>query len=470
MSRIMSQIYISAAHKSSGKTTISIGLCAALTKKGLNIQPFKKGPDYIDPLWLTQASANACYNLDFYTTPADQIARAFTLQKANCDLAVIEGNKGLFDGMDLHGSDSNAAMARLLDTPVVLVINTNGITRGVAPLLLGYQSFDPSLNISGVILNNIAGQRHEAKLIAVVEEYTDIRVIGAVRRNNQLKIDERHLGLIPSNEKTESDAVIQRISNIVEEQVDLDSFLQLSGVHQEQAIGEAAPLNLKQSETDLTIKIGIFKDAAFGFYYPDDLQVLQKQGAELIAIDAINDVQLPDVDALFIGGGFPETHMQQLSDNTAMRNAVTEYIENDGIAYAECGGLMYLSRSLTWGDKNCKMCGIIPADTRMFEKPQGRGYIKLRETGKMPWPCAGQPGAEIYAHEFHYSRLENLPDNVDYAFKVLRGVGIDGQHDGFIYKNLLANYAHMRNVGNNHWAERLIAHIQAVKKHSTEVK
>ncbi len=462
----MSQVYISAAHKSSGKTTVTIGLCAALVEKGLVVQAFKKGPDYIDPLWLSQASGRDCYNLDFFTTPDTEIQQSYLQQKQGADIAIIEGNKGLYDGMDLHGTDSNAAMARLLETPVVLVINTLGITRGVAPLLLGYQAFDDAPNIAGVILNNIAGPRHESKLIAVVEEYTDIPVVGAVRRNNAMNIDERHLGLIPSNEQQQSLAIIEQIREQVKQQVDLDLFCNLASKADIQPLHEVSPVSKVAS---YSCKIGIFRDAAFGFYYPDDLQALRQLGAELIDIDAINDIALPEVDALFIGGGFPETHMQQLSANSTLLNAVRDFVEDNGIVYAECGGLMYLARSLTWDDKNCKMCGVIPGDIKMHQKPQGRGYIKLLETGKMPWPNKTGSKGELSAHEFHYSSLVNMPEDAEYAYQVVRGHGIDGQHDGFIYKNLLANYAHMRNVGNNHWAERFVAQIQAVKKNSTEV-
>ena len=459
----MSQLYISAAHKSSGKTTVTLGLCSALAKKGHQVQAFKKGPDYIDPLWLSQASGRPCYNLDFYTTPVQQIKQLYRNKSQQADISIIEGNKGLYDGMDLYGSDSNAALANHLQLPVVLVINTQGITRGVAPLLNGYLTFDGAPQIAGVILNNIAGQRHESKLVSVVEEYTDIPVVGCVRRNTELVIDERHLGLIPSNEKSESQSIIDNIASIIAQQVDLDRFVSLG----------SQPINFDNvdntsrgeellAEVDTRVKVGVFQDAAFGFYYADDLETLKTCGAELVAIDALHDQALPEVDALFIGGGFPETHMQSLSANQTLMQQVADFIENHGVVYAECGGLMYLSESLTWKDKECRMCGVIPGKTVMHEKPQGRGYIRLTETGTMPWPGSGSE--ELAAHEFHYSSLEGMPENCDYAYKVVRGHGIDGHNDGYVYKNLLANYAHMRNVGNNHWAERFIAHIVKSKK------
>lgn len=468
----MSQLYLSAAHKSSGKTTVTLGLCAALRARDLAVQPFKKGPDYIDPIWLSQAAGRECYNLDFFTTPADEIQSSYRSQSAGADVVLVEGNKGLYDGLDLNGSDSNAAMARLLNLPVVLVINTLGITRGVAPLLLGYQAFHGAPEIAGVILNNIAGQRHEQKLIAVVETYTDIPVIGAVRRNSRMNIDERHLGLVPGNEQQGSAQIIAAIASQVTEQVELDRLLELGRQPAAgDAVEKAAPVS-SSAVSDTAVRIGIFQDAAFGFYYPDDLAVLRQLGAQLVPINALQDAQLPAVDALFIGGGFPETHMQALADNQSLLKDVREFIDSDGVVYAECGGLMYLARSLTWQEKSVKLCGVIPGDVVMHQKPQGRGYIKLRETGKMTW-LGGDASQVIAAHEFHYSSLENMPADADYAYEVVRGQGIDGKHDGYLYRNLLANYAHMRNVGSNRWAERFVARIKAVKErkaHANEVE
>ncbi|MEW8384719.1 MAG: AAA family ATPase, partial [Candidatus Thiodiazotropha taylori] len=217
----MPSIYISAAHKSSGKTTLSIGLVRALVERGLRVQPFKKGPDYIDPLWLSAAAGRACYNLDFYTQSRDEISERYINQQQDSDLALIEGNKGLYDGIDVAGSNSNAAMAVHLGTPVVLVINCRGMTRGIAPLLLGYQAFDPNIRIAGVILNQVGGIRHQSKLIQVVEHYTDIPVLGAVQADPELQIVERHLGLIPSNEEQSSEKLINKLAETAKTNVDL---------------------------------------------------------------------------------------------------------------------------------------------------------------------------------------------------------------------------------------------------------
>ena len=223
----MRRVLISAAHKSSGKTTISIGLCAALKQRGLTVQPFKKGPDYIDPMWLSQASGRACRNLDLYLMEPNDVTATFRCHAPNDGISIIEGNKGLYDGLALDGSNSNAALAKLLDLPVVLVIDARGMTRGIAPLILGYQAFDRDINIAGVILNNLGGSRHESKLRAVIEHYTDVPVIGAVHFDERLQIVERHLGLMPSNESTESADYIRSIGQVINERVDLDRLLQL---------------------------------------------------------------------------------------------------------------------------------------------------------------------------------------------------------------------------------------------------
>ena len=453
----MPHIIVSAAHKSSGKTTVSIGLCAALRNRGLEVQPFKKGPDYIDPLWLGQAAGRACYNLDFFTMGREEIPRLFQQHMLGADIGIIEGNKGLYDGLDLDGSNSNAALAALLQAPVVLVLDTRGMTRGIAPLILGYQAFDEDIRIAGVVLNSVGGSRHESKLRNVIEHYTDVKVIGAVPRNEHVQIDERHLGLMPSNEAEAAQERIDTIAEHVGSNVDLQAVMD---------IAQLAPggKEQEQQETVATsvqdVRIAFARDAAFGFYYPDDLQALENAGARLIPFDTLKDSVMPLADGLFIGGGFPETAMSALEANRSLRQSIRDFIEQDGPAYAECGGLMYLCRSLEWEDQQCEMVGVIPADVKMHQKPQGRGYVRLCETSCHPWPGGEHFSGRVNAHEFHYSGLENLDDSLQFAYKVERGYGVDGSHDGLVYKNLLANYSHMRNVGSSRWAERFVAHVR----------
>ncbi|HEC14444.1 MAG TPA: cobyrinate a,c-diamide synthase, partial [Rhodospirillales bacterium] len=447
----MAHLLVSAAHKSSGKTTITLGLCAALTRRGLTVQSFKKGPDYIDPMWLSaatfagrkagEANERPCRNLDYYTMSRDEILATFSRHAHDADVSIIEGNKGLYDGLDLDGSNSNAALATLLGAPVVLVIDARGMTRGIAPLILGYQSFDPSVRISGVILNKIGGARHERKLRAIIEHYTDVPVLGAVHRDPRLEISERHLGLIPSNEESEARAKVDAIAEAIASQVNLDAVMDVA----RGAIPPTATALPRQPPRAPDLRIGIARDAVFGFYYPGDLEALEAAGAALVPMDMLHDAALPEIDGLFMGGGFPETHMKDLEANAALRHAVKDAIAAGLPAYAECGGLMYLARSLTWRGRTCEMAGAVPADVVMHETPQGRGYVRLRETGNGPWPLldAGGSPMELSAHEFHYSSLENLDEDAVFAYEVLRGHGIDGCHDGLRVNNLLAGYAHM---------------------------
>jgi cobyrinic acid a,c-diamide synthase len=452
----MSRLLISAAHKSSGKTTVTLGLCAALTARGLQVQPFKKGPDYIDPMWLGQAAGRPCHNLDFYCMSTDEMLTSVGHFTRDADLALIEGNKGLYDGLDLDGSNSNAALAKLTHTPVILVLDARGMTRGIAPLILGYQAFDTDVQIAGVILNQLGGSRHEAKLRAVIEHYTDVPVIGGVHRDPDLAIDERHLGLIPSNEAAAAGEHIARISARISAQVDLDHLLSLAGTDPL----DFSPLPPEAAPAGPRVRIGIARDAAFGFYYPDDLMAMQRAGAELVPFNTLQDATLPDIDGLFIGGGFPETCMAELEANHMLRENIRTAIENGLPAYAECGGLMYLSRSLSWQNRRCDMVGVIPADTVMHDKPQGRGYVRLRERPGAPWP--GEPAADVIAaHEFHYSALVNLDREVDFAYEVVRGTGIDGRHDGLMLYNLLACYSHLRDTGRHHWVQRFVDFVRA---------
>jgi len=451
----MPRVFISAAHKSSGKTTLTLGLCAALHARGHAVQPFKKGPDYIDPLWLGMAAQRPCYNLDFHMMRRDEIVRQFAHAAASARISLIEGNKGLYDGLDLDGSNSNAALAKLLGAPVVLVIDARGMTRGVAPLILGYQAFDRDIRIAGVILNNLGGSRHESKLRAVIEHYTDVEVIGAVQHDTSMQIAERHLGLVPANEQDAALARIQHVGERVAAQVDLGRLL---------AIADSAPVSSAALPAEAAapaerVRIGIAHDQAFGFYYNEDIDSLRAANVELIDIDTLHAQALPKVDGLIIGGGFPEVFMAELEANASLRASLRGAIEAGLPTYAECGGLMYLSRSLSWQGQTRQMVGVVPGDTVMHARPVGRGYARLQPTGDDRW----QETAPIPAHEFHYSSLENLPADSIYAYTVTRGHGIDGAHDGYQQYNLLAAYVHRRGAGEQGWIAPFLNQVRAHK-------
>lgn len=444
-------IYLSAAHKSSGKTIVSLGLCAAFKQQSFSVQTFKKGPDYIDSIWLSQASGNPCYNLDFYNMSNAEITTLYQHQSQHSDITIIEGNKGLYDGISPKGGDANADLAKLLNVGVILVIDTSGITRGIAPLLNGYQAFDTKVNIIGVILNKVAGSRHQSKLIQAVEYYSDIPVLGAVRRSAELVIDERHLGLVPANEMAKSQIFIDTAAKHISEQVDLNKII----------TSKASKRLSKKLKPPLQkgITVAVAKDRAFGFYYPDDLDKFAALGVEIKYFDTFKASRLPKCDGLFIGGGFPEMHLPALSANRTLLKDIKTQIQNGLATYAECAGLMYLTNSI---DKY-PMARVIDATTYTTRKPVGRGYVKLEPTSKHPWH--GMPKL-IYAHEFHYSKLSNIHPNTHYGFKVLRGVGVDNKFDGIIQHNLLASYTHLRNVVGNAWVVQFVDFIKRSKNKS----
>lgn len=449
----MSSFYLSAAHKSSGKTSVSIGLAGAMVEKGIAVQTFKRGPDYIDPIWLKAASGKPCYNLDFNCQTQQEISDLFIEKSNGAKARFVEGSKGLFDGVDPQGSDSNAALANLLSLPVVLVIDCNGMTRGIAPLLLGYQAFDQKIDIAGVILNKTGGTRHEGKLRQAVENYTDISVLGALSKSSAMKIPERHLGLMPANEMISAPSVIKNITNAVMDGVDIDAVMALG----EQNILSAQSA-LPDYPTDITIAIA--RDAAFGFYYPDDLEAFEKAGVKLVFFDTLSDQQLPPCDGLFIGGGFPETQLRELNQNSNMRNSIKNALSAGLPCYAECGGLMYLCQQISYQGQTVKMVGFIDGTITMKEKPQGRGLVKLAATGSSLWPGMEKSDQLFNAHEFHYAHLEGLNGDRDYAYAIKRGYGIDGINDGLITGNCLSSFSHLRNTANTPWVASFVDFVR----------
>jgi cobyrinic acid a,c-diamide synthase len=445
---MMRSFMVSAAARSSGKTTVSLALAALLVRRGLDVRTFKKGPDFIDPQWLGCASSAPCRNLDPRLQGRDGIV-AYWKRHARGQVAIVEGNQGLHDGV---GGDSNAALANLLGLPVVLVMDARGMGRTAAALALGLKLFDPATRIAGIVLNRVAGARHEATLRTAIETEAHVRVLGAIPDLPGTALVQRHLGLMPPNEAGEAPAAIASIADALGPHLDLDGILALAG---ESAPAQAWPQVLRASNGP---RIGIAKDRAFGFCYADDLEALQEAGATLVPFDTLRDAHLPDVDGVFLAGGFPEMCARELEANVSLRRELRQAIDGGLPVYAECGGLMYLARSLTHAGATYRMAGVLPADAVMLPRPVGKGYVSLEETPRHPWRAAA-PGP-VMAHEFHYSALENVDAGLAYAYRVVRGHGIDGRHDGIVHRNTLACYAHLRGVGGNDWPARFVAHVK----------
>jgi len=451
----MARVLIAAAHKSSGKTTLSVGLAAALAARGLKVQTFKKGPDYIDPMWLSHASGRPCYNLDFNTHSKAEILCSAAARESASDIALIETNKGLHDGVDLEGKDSSAALAKLLAAPVILVIDALGMTRGIAPLVLGYQAFDRETNIAGIIINKVGTARQQDKICQALGRYTDIPVLGAVSRSKDFAITERHLGLMTPPETPELRGTLAKLKAAVEDGVDVDRLLE---------IGRSAPalpaisVCSRKTSAGGPVRIAIARDSAFGFYYADDLEMFERAGAKLCFFDTLSDNRLPDADGLFIGGGFPETQAAALEANVELRADIARRIRAGLPTYAECGGMMYLARCIRWNGVSHEMVGVIPADAVMYDRPQGRGLVVLHETPGALWaPLAASPHASIPGHEFHYAALENISNGQRFAYRVARGEGIGGGRDGIVIGNLLGSFCHLRSSPLNPWVERFMA-------------
>jgi cobyrinic acid a,c-diamide synthase len=447
-----------------GKTTLSLGLIAFYKQKGLDIVPFKKGPDYIDAGWLSCAAECPCYNLDAFLIGKDQIIPSFIAHSNNVHCAIIEGNRGLYDGMDEEGTYSTAELAKILKAPVLLIIDCTKTTRTVAAIVLGCQRFDPSVEIKGIILNQIAGSRHESVIKASINRYSDIPVVGAIPRLDEELFPERHMGLTPYQEHPEVEKAISAAKEITQRYLDLDAIWKIAN--------EAPPLEITPPPItpprwgrarEGVLKIGIIRDSAFQFYYPENLEELQKKGAELVEISPLSEKKLPEIDALYIGGGFPETHAIALAGNIDFRNDLRQAVEYGLPVYAECGGLMYLGESLIINNKTYPMVSIFPVKFSLEKKPQAHGYTMVEVGRPNPYYTSG---IILKGHEFHYSRILTPPFNsplskggyrgVYFAFRMKRGQGIIDKMDGLCYKNVLATYTHLHALGAREWVEGFI--------------
>jgi cobyrinic acid a,c-diamide synthase len=448
-------VVVAALRGGSGKTTLTLGLIQALADRGLTVAPFKKGPDYIDPFWLSAAAGAPCRNLDPYLMGAEQVRRSFAWHAAGLDAAVIEGNRGLFDGMDAAGSYSSAELAKMLAAPVVVVLDCTMASRTVAAVALGCQRFDPELNLAGFILNPVGNPRQEAVVRAAVENATGLPVLGAVPR---LKLDlpERHMGLVPPQEHARVAETLHQAARSVAGHVDLEAVWSLmtgapawSEQRPPQGLAPAEP------PAGPRPRVGVVRDAAFGFYYAENLEALTNFGAELVFCSALEDPELPSLDALYIGGGFPETHARSLAANDSFRASVRAAAQAGMPIYAECGGMMYLGRGLIVDGESHAMAGVLPIDFIMKRKPQGHGYTLCRVERENPfWPV----GYEFKAHEFHYSDPRPLPGaGLTFAYRVLRGKGVTGDQGGVVARRVLATYHHVHALGSPGWAPGLVA-------------
>jgi cobyrinic acid a,c-diamide synthase len=467
MLNTLPRLIIAALRGGSGKTILSLGLTSAWRKRGYRVAPFKKGPDFIDSGWLAFAAGRSCRNLDAFLMTDSQIIQSFLTHSAEADLSLIEGNRGLFDGLNEEGRYSTAELGKLLKTPVILIADVTMATRTVAAIIMGCQRFDPDLKIVGVILNRVAGSRQEALIRDSIERYCDLPVVGSVPKLKGGLFPERHMGLVPHQERAQAERAVAWARTAVEHNLDLEGIWRLSQevdsldpMDQKEATGPSGHLNGDPP------RIGVIQDKSFWFYYPENLEQLKGLGAILVEVDSMESAELPDLDALYIGGGFPETQAQALADNGRFRESLRDEIEAGLPVYAECGGLMYLAENLLVDEKTYPMVGALPLRCVMEKKPQGHGYTVLEVTGQNPYYPVGKT---LKGHEFHYSRpLIDDQEKIRSVFRVHRGRGLDGKRDGLVRKNLLATYTHLHAAGNTLWGKSLFR--EAVEAKSRKMR
>lgn len=490
-------IVIAALRGGAGKTIFSVGIIAALRRKGLRVAPFKKGPDYIDAGWLALPAGRPCYNLDTFLIDPPIIQNSYHAHAIDADIAVIEGNRGLYDCIDTRGETSTAELAKLLDLPLILCIDGTKTTRTMAAVVAGCAQFDPALKLKGVILNRVAGPRHERILRDSIEYHCGVPVLGALPKQRRQRLPERHMGLVPTYEHGWALEAVAFIQGLAEKYLDLDAIQQVAaGTYQwipadsppqvcadirfkapepeEKAIRaalvektiQAAAQTAKATEAmpvdPAKPRIGILRDSAFQFYYPENLDALETAGSTLVFTSPLTEEDLPEVDALYIGGGFPETHAEQLAANRSYAERIKRLADRGLPIYAECGGLMYLGEKLILDGDTFEMAGVLPIVFGFSKKPQGHGYTIIKVERDTPYFKAG---TLIKGHEFHYSTVERWQGaESDMAYAMERGNGIVKGRDGLCRNNVLATYTHIHALGTPQWAPALVEQARLFKE------
>ncbi len=436
-----------------GKTLVSLGLIGALRARGFAVAPFKKGPDFIDAAWLGAAAKSDGRNLDTFLMPPDAIVRSLAHSARGADLAVVEGNRGLFDGMDAAGTHSTATLCKLTKSPVLLVVDATKSTRTIAALVLGCCRLDPDLQIAAVLLNRVGTSRQESLIRQAVTEETGVPVWGAIPRLSGRRLPSRHLGLVTAVEHPEAKVAIAQAAEAVEQHVDLSAIVDLA---REAPELRAEPIP-DAPKPEATVRIGVPRDRAFSFYYPENLEALEAAGAELVFFSPLCDERLPDMDALYAGGGFPEVHAAELADNQLLREQLARRIARGLPVWAESGGLVYLSRTLRRGSDEYPMVGALPITVEHDPRPQGHGYVRARVDGPCPFFAEG---TELRGHEFHYTRVCDEPSTLDTVLALERGVGVGQARDGIRTGSVVATYTHLHALGMPGWAAAMVRAAQ----------
>lgn len=438
---------------------MSLALCRIWIKSGYKIKPFKKGPDYIDAAWMARAAQASTTNLDPFLMPAATVTQLFQRQIQGYDLGLIEGNRGLFDGLDIQGSSSTAELAKLLKTPVVLVVDCTKMTRTVAALVKGCTVLDNEIDLAGVVFNRTAGNRHRKILRESVETYTDIPVLGALPKITADPIPERHMGLV-SDQEYDAETAIESLADLVQDNVDTDKLIDIACSASPWKTGEALTWPAAEKGSS-EVSIGVVKDAALWFYYPENIQALQHAGAQIKEVSLLEDEEWPQIDALYLGGGFPETQAEALSKNLQIKKLVYNLACKGLPIYAECGGLIYLCSQLKCNGISYPLAGVFPVSAYLHTKPRGHGYTRVKIIQSNPFHPLG---LEFTGHEFHYSNCNGTETaGLCFCMQMLRGTGLHAAEDGLLFKNTLATYTHIHALGVPTWAPSFLRAAQQYK-------
>ena len=427
-----------------GKTTIATGIMKVLSEK-YDVQPFKVGPDYIDPSYHTLATKNTSRNLDSFFMTKGQVRDSYNKAMRNKDIAVIEGVRGLYEGIDsINDIGSTASIAKSLEAPVILIINSRSLVKSAAALVLGFKTLDPEINIAGVILNKVKNKAHYLKTKKSIEEITNTEVIGGINRDNNISIEQRHLGLVPARERKTSLKYIDLWSQTIKESIDIDRLIEIAK-NAPKIKSDTTPIWNKLNKQK--VKIGIAYDEVFNFYYKENIESLEANNAKIEYFSPLNDEHMPDVDGLYIGGGYPELFSKQLNANKSMLKDIKSFHMDNHPIFAECGGLMYLMKSI----HEDKQVNIFPYKSVLTDRVQALKYT-IAEVQKDN--IISKKGEKFNGHEFHYSKVIVESPKNDFAFKITRGKGSYNLQDGFMEKNTLASYVHthvaaMPNFGGN---------------------
>ncbi len=449
---IAPRLVIAGTHSGVGKTTVTLAILAALKARGRRVQAFKAGPDFIDPGHLSRVTGRPSYNLDGWMLGEAVNRNIFARAAADADLSIIEGMMGLFDGSSpVNEIGSTAELAKQLDAPVLLVIDGSAMARSAAAMLSGYAKFDPAVRVAGVLFNRVGSEGHYKLLKEAVEQETGVVAVGYLEPDEAVRISDRHLGLVTAMEQGAGESY-GRLAKAATKTIELRRIeaLARSAPYQDSSFIIPRAVRLLSQR----VRIGIAQDPAFCFYYPGNLELLEAEGAELVKFSPLNDRVLPEVDMLYLGGGYPELHAEALAGNVTMRTAIKQFAERGGTIYAECGGMMYLSQAIRdFSGTSHEMVGLFPAEAHIQKPGLTLGY----RTVKLTQDCIlGLSDTIARGHEFHYSRLESK-GRLEYACTLADAQGAYSGCDGLVIANVLALYTHLHFASQPQIAQALLA-------------